>query len=127
MLKLDVGCPNSDPIALRCLFLQEDLVDCLGRWSPIPVTYCGGARSLEDIERVHSIGEGKVRVLPHPPCIPGRGTIYFDVLESHLPLLPPVHRARRHANACPTTTFNPPPFPPPAPATLLHWIAALAG
>ena len=38
----------------------EDLVEKLGRWSPIPVTYAGGARSLEDLEKVNEIGQGKV-------------------------------------------------------------------
>lgn len=38
----------------------EDLVSKLGAWSPIPVTYAGGARSLADLERVERLGGGKV-------------------------------------------------------------------
>ena len=38
----------------------EDLVEKLGKWSPIPVTYAGGARSLTDMEMVERVGGGKV-------------------------------------------------------------------
>lgn len=40
--------------------IEEDLVRMLGEWSPIPVTYAGGARSLEDLELVSRLGGGKV-------------------------------------------------------------------
>jgi phosphoribosylformimino-5-aminoimidazole carboxamide ribotide isomerase len=40
--------------------VMEDLVEKLGQWSPIPVTYAGGARSLEDLELVERLGRGRV-------------------------------------------------------------------
>ena len=40
--------------------VQEDLVRALGEWSPIPVTYAGGARLLTDLELVDRLGGGKV-------------------------------------------------------------------
>jgi len=40
--------------------VQEDLVRLLGEWAPIPVTYAGGARSLEDLELVKRLGRDKV-------------------------------------------------------------------
>ena len=40
--------------------IETELVALLGRWSPIPVTYAGGARSLADLQLVHSLGGGKV-------------------------------------------------------------------
>ena len=40
--------------------VQEDLVTALGAWSPIPVTYAGGARSIADLELVSKLGRGKV-------------------------------------------------------------------
>ncbi|EQC28512.1 phosphoribosylformimino-5-aminoimidazole carboxamide ribotide isomerase [Saprolegnia diclina VS20] len=40
--------------------IQEELVDLLGRWSPIPVTYAGGARSLNDLGLVERLGHNKV-------------------------------------------------------------------
>jgi len=40
--------------------IEQDLVTMLGRCSPIPVTYAGGVRSLEDLELVNQLGAGKV-------------------------------------------------------------------
>ncbi|KAJ2160003.1 Enzyme that catalyzes the fourth step in the histidine pathway [Coemansia sp. RSA 552] len=43
-----------------CQGIDEDLVRSLAGWSPIPVTYAGGARSLEDLELVNAISGGRV-------------------------------------------------------------------
>jgi len=40
--------------------VMEDLVEKLGMWSPIPVTYAGGARSISDLELVKRLGRGNV-------------------------------------------------------------------
>ncbi|GLE02209.1 hypothetical protein PINS_up011047 [Pythium insidiosum] len=40
--------------------IQQELVELLAKWSPLPVTYAGGAHSLEDLEFVERIGNGKV-------------------------------------------------------------------
>ena len=40
--------------------ILEDLVTLLGQASPIPVTYAGGVRSLQDLELVKQLGQGKV-------------------------------------------------------------------
>ncbi len=40
--------------------IETDLVALLGQKCPIPVTYAGGARSLEDLESVNRIGAGRV-------------------------------------------------------------------
>ena len=40
--------------------ILEDLVTLLGEKSPIPVTYAGGARSLEDMQLVNRVGRGNV-------------------------------------------------------------------
>jgi len=40
--------------------ILEDLVELLGKHSPIPVTYAGGVRSLEDMELVRKLGGDKV-------------------------------------------------------------------
>lgn len=40
--------------------IDEDLVRLLGQSCPIPVTYAGGARSLEDLKRVNELSDGKV-------------------------------------------------------------------
>uniref|UniRef100_A0A7S0RGK2 1-(5-phosphoribosyl)-5-[(5-phosphoribosylamino)methylideneamino] imidazole-4-carboxamide isomerase HISN3, chloroplastic n=1 Tax=Chlamydomonas leiostraca TaxID=1034604 RepID=A0A7S0RGK2_9CHLO len=44
------------------LGIDDGLVELLGRWSPIPVTYAGGARTLEDLERVRVAGGGRVDI-----------------------------------------------------------------
>jgi phosphoribosylformimino-5-aminoimidazole carboxamide ribotide isomerase len=40
--------------------ILEDLVILLGQYSPVPVTYAGGVRSLQDLEHVQELGQGKV-------------------------------------------------------------------
>jgi len=40
--------------------IEEELVALLGNFSPIPVTYAGGVRSLEDLELVKRLGAGRV-------------------------------------------------------------------
>ena len=44
----------------QCRGIDEPLVANLGRWSRIPTTYAGGARSLADLETVTRLGAGKV-------------------------------------------------------------------
>ncbi|KAL3763345.1 hypothetical protein ACHAW5_011012 [Stephanodiscus triporus] len=43
----------------RCGIL-EDLVILLGEHSPVPVTYAGGVRGMEDLDRVKLLGGGRV-------------------------------------------------------------------
>jgi phosphoribosylformimino-5-aminoimidazole carboxamide ribotide isomerase len=43
-----------------CRGIDRELVGMLGRWTPIPVTYAGGANSLADLEAVTKLGQGKV-------------------------------------------------------------------
>lgn len=43
-----------------CNGIDEDLVTLLGDWSPIPVTYAGGGRSIEDLEIVGRLSRNKV-------------------------------------------------------------------
>lgn len=43
----------------KCGILQ-DLVELLGEYSPIPVTYAGGVREMSDLEKVNECGKGKV-------------------------------------------------------------------
>ncbi|KAF8069460.1 HISN3 [Scenedesmus sp. PABB004] len=44
------------------LGIDDDLVSLLGEASPIPVTYAGGARTLEDLDRVAAAGRGRVDI-----------------------------------------------------------------
>jgi len=40
--------------------IEKDLVKMLGEYSSIPVTYAGGARTLEDLDHVNEYGNGHV-------------------------------------------------------------------
>lgn len=40
--------------------MEEQLIHSLGQHSPIPVTYAGGAKDLSDLERVNTLGAGRV-------------------------------------------------------------------
>jgi len=43
-----------------CRGIDRELVASLGQWTPIPMTYAGGANSLADLEEVTRLGGGKV-------------------------------------------------------------------
>ena len=43
-----------------CRGVDLELVKKLGEWTPLPMTYAGGARSLEDLEAVTQAGKGRV-------------------------------------------------------------------
>ena len=45
-----------------CRGIDADLVQQLGEWTPLPMTYAGGARSLEDLETVRRLGRGRVHL-----------------------------------------------------------------
>ncbi len=44
----------------KCGGIDEALVEMLGGWGRLPVTYAGGASSLQDLELVDELGGGKV-------------------------------------------------------------------
>lgn len=43
-----------------CRGIDGELVEKLGEWTSIPLTYAGGAKSLADLEAVTGLGRGKV-------------------------------------------------------------------
>jgi phosphoribosylformimino-5-aminoimidazole carboxamide ribotide isomerase len=43
-----------------CRGIDGELVAQLAEWSPLPATYAGGARSLEDLASVQRLGQGRV-------------------------------------------------------------------
>jgi phosphoribosylformimino-5-aminoimidazole carboxamide ribotide isomerase len=64
--------------------IQEDLVELLGRHSPVPVTYAGGVRNLSDLDRVEELGGGRVDVTVGSALdIFGGPLPYRDVVEWH--------------------------------------------
>lgn len=60
--------------------MDEELLTALGEWSPIPVTYAGGARSLEDLELAQRLSAGRVDVTIGSALdiFGGRGVAYAD-------------------------------------------------
>ncbi|MGP8198213.1 MAG: phosphoribosylformimino-5-aminoimidazole carboxamide ribotide isomerase [Limisphaerales bacterium] len=65
------------------LGMDLELVEKLGRWSPIPVTYAGGANSLRDLEDVQRIGRGKIDLTIGSALdiYGGTGVRYADAVE----------------------------------------------
>jgi phosphoribosylformimino-5-aminoimidazole carboxamide ribotide isomerase len=45
-----------------CLGIDHQLVENLARWTTIPTTYAGGAKSLQDLENVSRLGIGKIHL-----------------------------------------------------------------
>jgi len=45
-----------------CRGIDGELVEKLGHWSPIPVTYAGGASSLSDLDMVTRLGQGNIHL-----------------------------------------------------------------
>jgi len=63
--------------------IEEPLVQILAA-SPIPVTYAGGVRSLEDLERIRSLGSNHVdATIGSALDIFGGKLLYSDVLDWH--------------------------------------------
>ncbi len=44
----------------KCRGIETELVEMLGQWSPIPTTYAGGARSLQDLHVVKELGNDRI-------------------------------------------------------------------
>jgi len=66
------------------LGIDEELVRRLGKYSPIPVTYAGGARSLADLELVRGAGGGGVDITVGSALDCFGGTLaYDDVVKWH--------------------------------------------
>ncbi|MCW5554249.1 MAG: phosphoribosylformimino-5-aminoimidazole carboxamide ribotide isomerase [Verrucomicrobiae bacterium] len=65
-----------------CRGIDRELVEKLGRWSPIPMTYAGGANSLTDLEEVTRAGQGKVDLTIGSALdiFGGRGIRYADAV-----------------------------------------------
>jgi len=63
--------------------IEEPLVELLAA-SPVPVTYAGGVRSLEDMERIRELGQGKVdATIGSALDLFGGQLPYADVLSWH--------------------------------------------
>lgn len=65
-----------------CGGIDAELVDLLGRWGKIPLTYAGGAATMDDMRLVESAGQGRVDVTVGSALdlFGGSGLSYHDLL-----------------------------------------------
>lgn len=64
--------------------IQTDLVELLGKYSPIPVTYAGGANRFSDLETVKALGQNRVDLtIGSALDIFGGSISYRDVVRWH--------------------------------------------
>jgi len=63
--------------------MDEELITFLGTYSPIPVTYAGGARDVKDLDLCKKLSNGKVDLTIGSALdiFGGKGAKYFDCIE----------------------------------------------
>ncbi len=66
-----------------CRGIDGELVEKLGQWTPIPLTYAGGANSLSDLEEVtrRSLGKVDLTIGSALDIFGGSGVKYADVVK----------------------------------------------
>ena len=66
-----------------CCGIDRELVEKLGQWTPIPMTYAGGANSLDDLEEVTRLGRNKIDLTIGSALdiFGGTGVKYYDVVK----------------------------------------------
>ncbi len=73
--------------------VQSELVELLGRSSPIPVTYAGGVKSFFDLDHVKTVGQNRVDLtIGSALDIFGGSIPYADVVAWHQKENPPRNR-----------------------------------
>lgn len=64
--------------------IQEDLVELLGLYCPIPVTYAGGIRALSELDLIKELGKGRVdATIGSALDIFGGDLSYIEVVKWH--------------------------------------------
>ncbi|BCU75512.1 phosphoribosylformimino-5-aminoimidazole carboxamide ribotide isomerase [Luteolibacter sp. LG18] len=65
-----------------CRGIDGELVEFLGAWGEIPLTYAGGAASFSDVAKVDALGQGKVDVTVGSALdlFGGKGVRYADLI-----------------------------------------------
>ncbi len=46
----------------KCSGIEMDLVELLGNWGKIPITYAGGISDYQDIDHIKEVGNGKINI-----------------------------------------------------------------
>ncbi len=70
----------------KCRGIETDLVRRLAEWTPIPTTYAGGIRSLDDLRLLKSLGRGRLdaTIGSALDIFGGTGITYRDAVAFHL-------------------------------------------
>ncbi len=73
-----------------CRGIDAELVEKLAQWTPIPTTYAGGAKSLEDLELVTTLGKDRIDLTIGSALdiFGGSGVRYTDCVEFNRKLNP---------------------------------------
>jgi len=66
-----------------CQGIDLELVESLSRWCPIPATYAGGAKSMDDLKTVEHAGDGRIHLTIGSALdiFGGSGVRYTDCVE----------------------------------------------
>lgn len=66
-----------------CGGIDAELVSLLGTWGKIPLTYAGGAATMDDLRLVESAGQGKVDITVGSALdlFGGKGLAYKDLVS----------------------------------------------
>ena len=66
-----------------CRGIDRELVESLGKWTPLPTTYAGGATSISDLVEVTRLGRGKIDLTIGSALdiFGGSGARYADCLD----------------------------------------------
>jgi phosphoribosylformimino-5-aminoimidazole carboxamide ribotide isomerase len=66
-----------------CSGIDGELVEFLGAWGKLPITYAGGAASHSDVEKVDSLGKGRVDVTVGSALdlFGGKGLAYAELVK----------------------------------------------
>lgn len=69
----------------RCRGIETPLVELLGNWAQLPVTYAGGIHTIEDIETIGRLGNGHIdfTVGSALDIFGGRGLRYEDLADKY--------------------------------------------
>ena len=58
--------------------VEEELIEMLGSWNQIPITYAGGIRSFEDIDKIRRAGNGRIHITVGSALDLYGGTLPFE-------------------------------------------------
>ena len=64
--------------------IEEDLVEILGNWNKIPITYAGGVHTFDDLRKLRELGHDKIHVTIGSALDLFGGTMKFEDVLSYV-------------------------------------------